>query len=58
MASLQNIEKSISISVFSLREKDFVALVPWVLYKITALRPLIKSVEMAYFCHFIPLSKV
>ncbi|MFV0520197.1 MAG: hypothetical protein ACK5LY_07970 [Lachnospirales bacterium] len=37
MASLQNIEKSIFISEFSLRENDFVALVRRVLYKTTAL---------------------
>ncbi|MFV0518795.1 MAG: hypothetical protein ACK5LY_00840 [Lachnospirales bacterium] len=36
MASLQNIEKSIFISEFSLRENDFVALVRRVLYKTTA----------------------
>ncbi|MFV0520231.1 MAG: hypothetical protein ACK5LY_08140 [Lachnospirales bacterium] len=36
MASLQNIEKSIFILEFSLSEKDFVALVPWVLYKTMA----------------------
>ncbi|MFV0518991.1 MAG: hypothetical protein ACK5LY_01840 [Lachnospirales bacterium] len=57
MASLQNIEKSIFISEFSLRENDFVALVRRVLYKITVLRLLTKTVEMAYFCHFRRLSK-
>ncbi|MFV0518731.1 MAG: hypothetical protein ACK5LY_00515 [Lachnospirales bacterium] len=49
MASLQNIEKSIFISEFSLRENDFVALVRRVLYKTTALWLLTKIVEMASF---------
>ncbi|MFV0519293.1 MAG: hypothetical protein ACK5LY_03360 [Lachnospirales bacterium] len=54
MDSLQNIEKSIFISEFSLREKDLFAIVPWVIYKTMALRLLIKTVEMASFFHFIP----
>ncbi|MFV0520655.1 MAG: hypothetical protein ACK5LY_10345 [Lachnospirales bacterium] len=52
MASLQNIEKSILISEFSLSENDFVALVRRVLYKTTALRLLTKTVEMAFFLPF------
>ncbi|MFV0518937.1 MAG: hypothetical protein ACK5LY_01565 [Lachnospirales bacterium] len=58
MVSLQNIEKSVFILEFSLRENYFIALVPWVLYKTTALRLLIKTVEMASFCNFTPLSKI
>ncbi|MFV0519582.1 MAG: hypothetical protein ACK5LY_04830 [Lachnospirales bacterium] len=49
MASLQNIEKSIFISEFSLRENDFVALVRRILYKTMALWLLTKTVEMASF---------
>ncbi|MFV0518661.1 MAG: hypothetical protein ACK5LY_00165 [Lachnospirales bacterium] len=47
--SLQNIEKSIFISEFSLRENDFVALVRRVLYKTMALRLLTKLWKWRFF---------
>ncbi|MFV0519565.1 MAG: hypothetical protein ACK5LY_04745 [Lachnospirales bacterium] len=54
MASLQNIEKSILKSEFSLRENDFVALVRRVLYKTMALRLLTNTCKFNFFFCDVP----